>query len=96
PPELQKPKLSYVALISKAILDSPEQRLLLGEIYKYISTNFTYYRYIHDKAWKNSIRHNLSLNECFVKSGRAPDGKGNYWGIHPACHESFRAGDFRR
>jgi hypothetical protein len=28
------------------------------------------------------VRHNLSLNECFIKAGRCESGKGNYWAIH--------------
>lgn len=57
--------------------------------------NFPFYNN-REKAWRNSIRHNLSLNECFVKSGRSNNGKGNYWSIHLACLEDFAKGDFRR
>ena len=57
--------------------------------------NFPFYNN-KDKAWRNSIRHNLSLNECFIKNGRADNGKGNYWSIHLACIEDFAKGDFRR
>ena len=91
-----KPSYSYIALISMAILEHPDRRMMLGEIYKYITDKFSYYRNMDDRAWRNSIRHNLSLNECFIKCGRADNGKGNYWSIHPACTEDFKKGDFRR
>ena len=47
-------------------------------------------------GWRNSIRHNLSLNDCFIKSGRSANGKGHYWAIHPANLDDFQKGDFRR
>ncbi|XP_064609529.1 hepatocyte nuclear factor 3-gamma-like [Liolophura sinensis] len=90
-----KPGLSYIALISMAIQSSEEKRLLLSEIYQWISENFPYYQ-SKDKSWRNSVRHNLSLNECFVKNGRSENGKGNYWSIHLANIEDFEQGDFRR
>ncbi|XP_060073646.1 forkhead box protein I3-like [Ylistrum balloti] len=91
----EKPPQSYIALISMAILSSPSKRMLLCDIYQYIMDNFRFYNNAN-KAWRNSIRHNLSLNECFVKNGRSENGKGNYWSIHPACIEDFSHGDFRR
>ena len=90
-----KPNLSYIALISMAIQSSSNQRLLLSEIYHWINENFPYFR-SQDRSWRNSIRHNLSLNECFIKSGRADNGKGNYWAIHPANVDDFSRGDYRR
>ena len=78
-----------------AILSSKEKKMLLSDIYQYIMDNFRYYNN-KEKAWRNSIRHNLSLNECFIKNGRADNGKGNYWSIHPACESDFAKGDFRR
>ena len=92
----EKPPYSYIALISMAILEHPQRKMMLGDIYSYITTKFSFYRNATDRAWRNSIRHNLSLNECFMKSGRADNGKGNYWSIHPACVEDFKKGDFRR
>lgn len=92
---ISKPTHSYIALISKAILSSPNKKMLLGEIYQYIMNTHPYYR-SEDKYWRNSIRHNLSLNECFIKVGRSDNGKGNYWAIHPANVDDFAKGDFRR
>ena len=91
----EKPAHSYIALISIAILSTPEKRMLLSDIYKYIMDNYPYYNNAK-RAWRNSIRHNLSLNECFIKNGRANNGKGNNWAIHPACETDFAQGDYRR
>lgn len=91
----EKPPHSYIALISMAILSAPDKKMLLSDIYQYVMDKFPFYNN-KEKAWRNSIRHNLSLNECFVKNGRADNGKGNYWSIHSACLEDFARGDFRR
>ncbi len=90
-----KPGLSYIALISKAIQSCPAKRMLLCEIYHWIVDKYPFYQ-LQDRSWRNSIRHNLSLNECFIKAGRSENGKGNYWSIHPANVEDFFKGDFRR
>ncbi|VDI15904.1 Hypothetical predicted protein [Mytilus galloprovincialis] len=91
----KKPSHSYIAMISMAILSKPNKKMLLNDIYQYIMDNFPFYNN-KEKAWRNSIRHNLSLNECFVKCGRSNNGKGNYWSIHITCTEDFAKGDFRR
>ncbi|CAH8597492.1 unnamed protein product [Dicrocoelium dendriticum] len=90
-----KPNFSYIGLIAKAILSTEERRMILSEIYQWIQMNYPYFR-SRGPGWRNSIRHNLSLNDCFIKIGRAANGKGHYWGIHPANLHDFLAGDFRR
>ncbi|XP_050314634.1 forkhead box protein L3 [Anthonomus grandis grandis] len=94
-PEEPKPQHSYIGLIAMAILGSPEGKLVLSDIYQHILDNYPYFR-TRAPGWKNSIRHNLSLNDCFIKAGRSANGKGHYWAIHPANIEDFRKGDFRR
>lgn len=93
--EEPKPQHSYIGLIAMAILSSPEQKMVLSDIYQYILDNYPYFRN-RGPGWRNSIRHNLSLNDCFVKAGRSANGKGHYWAIHPANLEDFKKGDFRR
>ncbi|XP_017853523.1 uncharacterized protein LOC108607349 [Drosophila busckii] len=93
--EEPKPQHSYIGLIAMAILSSSDIKLVLSDIYQYILDNYPYFR-TRGPGWRNSIRHNLSLNDCFIKSGRSANGKGHYWAIHPANMEDFRKGDFRR
>ncbi|XP_050296351.1 fork head domain transcription factor slp1-like [Anthonomus grandis grandis] len=54
--------------------------------------NFPYYKNPAKKpSWQNSIRHNLSLGEYFIKVPRPfnDGGKGNLWFLHPLAHNLF-------
>ncbi|XP_071651232.1 uncharacterized protein [Temnothorax longispinosus] len=74
-----KPPFSYATIICLA-MRANDNKVSLSNIYAWIRENFLFYKYA-DPAWKNSIRHNLSLNKCFVKLPRSKDepGKGGFW-----------------
>ncbi|XP_067946464.1 forkhead box protein J3-like [Watersipora subatra] len=77
-----KPPYSYANLITFAVNSTPRKMMTLCDIYQWIQDNFSYFKDAGN-GWKNSIRHNLSLNKCFVKIPRNKDdpGKGSYWAI---------------
>ncbi|XKL60321.1 hypothetical protein PGB90_001337 [Kerria lacca] len=93
----EKPPYSYIALIVMAIQNSPIKKLTLSEIYSFLQQRFPFFRGSY-QGWKNSVRHNLSLNECFIKlpKGLGRPGKGHYWTIDPASEFMFEEGSYRR
>lgn len=66
-----KPPYSFSCLIFMAIEDSPIKALPVKDIYGWIVDHFPYYKNA-PTGWKNSVRHNLSLNKCFRKVEKAP------------------------
>ncbi len=93
----EKPPYSYVALCAMAIHSTPNKMMTLSQIYKFITDNFPFYQKNSTK-WQNSLRHNLSFNDCFIKVLRGTEhgGKGSYWTLHPDCAEMFQDGSFLR
>ncbi|PFX18904.1 Forkhead box protein I1-ema [Stylophora pistillata] len=87
---------TFVAVIAQAILSVPTKRMTLSSIYNFIARNYPHFDKEKGPGWRNSVRHNLSSNDCFVKASRAENGKGHYWMIHPKDLPEFAKGNFRR
>ncbi|KAJ3123661.1 Forkhead box protein J2 [Nowakowskiella sp. JEL0407] len=78
-----KPPYSYATIITYAIATNAYKRMTLSEIYNWVLEKYPYYR-TAGNGWKNSIRHNLSLNKSFIRIPRPVNqpGKGSYWTLN--------------
>jgi len=96
----RKNRPTYASLIGQAIMSSPNHKAQLSTICDWIVDHYpTFDR--SDQRWQNSIRHNLSLQKCFVKLPHSPDSssthsKSCFWTIHEDFLESFINGEFVR
>lgn len=80
-----KPPYSFSSLIFMAIEEAPSKKLPVKDIYNWIMDHFPYFRDAR-LGWKNSVRHNLSLNKCFKKVDKDKGqnvGKGSLWTVDP-------------
>lgn len=66
-----KPPFSFPSLIFMAIESSSKKSLPVNEIYNWIMHHYPYYE-TASSGWKNTVRHNLSLNKCFQKVSGHP------------------------
>ncbi|XP_064212262.1 forkhead box protein N5 isoform X2 [Tribolium castaneum] len=74
----KKPPFTYTELIEHALSEKGE--LTVSGIYQWISEHFPFYKQ-NDDRWKNSVRHNLSINPHFRKGSKAVHGAGHLWTI---------------
>ncbi|XP_042578604.1 forkhead box protein M1 isoform X3 [Cyprinus carpio] len=84
-PLSERPPYSYMAMIQFAINSKKNRQMTLKEIYNWIEDHFPYFRNVAKPGWKNSIRHNLSLHDMFVRE-TSLDGKISYWTIRPEAN----------
>uniref|UniRef100_A0AB38ZLB7 Forkhead box protein O n=1 Tax=Amblyseius orientalis TaxID=911335 RepID=A0AB38ZLB7_9ACAR len=78
--------MSYADLITQAITSAPDKRLTLSQIYDWMVQNVSYFKDKGDSnssaGWKNSIRHNLSLHNRFMRVQNEGAGKSSWWMIN--------------
>lgn len=52
----------YAVLIHRALMSTPERRMVLADIYEYFRENLLRTKKLKGRGWMNSVRHNLSMN----------------------------------
>ena len=90
PRSTDRPGPSFACIIGQAILKCSAGGLSLEHIYRYVETAYPYFK-TGDGAWRNSVRHNLSIHKMFEtipRTEKFPPGKGGIWIIHDdeKCH----------
>ncbi|CAG9813195.1 unnamed protein product [Phaedon cochleariae] len=81
---------SYADLITQAITSSPNRKLTLSQIYDWMVENVAIFknRTENSASWKNSVRHNLSLHNKFVRIQGAENIKGSWWTVDPDAKQT--------
>ncbi|KAG9331815.1 hypothetical protein JZ751_016969, partial [Albula glossodonta] len=77
---IKRPQHSYSELIKLALNSTPSRRLALKQIYIWVEEHFPYYKYHAKPEWKNSIRHNLSAQDIFVREA-GESGRTSFWSM---------------
>lgn len=88
-----RPDMSYKEMVAKILLKSEKGQLSLKEITEQVAKDYEYYAKSKTN-WPSSIRHTLSVADCFVKAGRAKGGRGFMWKIAEPYIKFFKEGDF--
>ena len=93
----KKPDEHYMTMLTRAILESERKMLSLADIYAWVRDRYPYYNYANN-SWANCVRHNLSMNDCFIKNERGPNdrGKGCLWSVDARCVPSLLDGTYKR
>ncbi|CAG8626831.1 2102_t:CDS:2 [Dentiscutata heterogama] len=94
PRRRRRPPFSYSSLIAQAILDSPDRRLTLREVYQWIMERYPQLYKADDTGWQVP-RSDTELGHS-TSSSAASKGKGGYWTIDPEYMSAYHDGVFAR
>ena len=90
----RKPACSYITMIAMALENAPQKKCTLREIITFITETFPFYR--QNQKWHQTIKHNLTLNDCFVKAGRRLGDRGCLWMLDAAYEDMYKHGSAQR
>ena len=76
--DARRPLMTCPQLIAEALMKASESMLVLSDIYRAINYRHPYYE-LDNPTWQNRIRHQLSINDSFVKAEKTVTGRGCYW-----------------
>ncbi|KLO20067.1 winged helix DNA-binding domain-containing protein, partial [Schizopora paradoxa] len=78
-----RPQHTLPVILRCAILGSARKRLTIRDIYAAMERKYPYYK-TAGPAWKQSVRHHLSLNRLFERQAKpvAEPGFGSYWTVN--------------
>ena len=85
---------SYTEMIATAILSGEPTAKSLQDIYMLMQKRYPFLEH-RGRSWKNSVRHTLSFNECFVKIPRQDSGQRCNWTVHEKYVCRFLSGNFK-
>ncbi|KAI9701990.1 MAG: hypothetical protein M1836_001334 [Candelina mexicana] len=90
PDNAQKPPYSYVQLIGRALLSSPDRPLAVSEIIKWLRDTYPYYRNSSVNVSSN-VSAQLSMCKDFIKQDKTSENHGrvNRWFIDPAAMHKY-------
>ena len=85
---------SYTEMIATILLSDASTAKALQDIYMLMERKYPFLEQ-RGHSWKNSVRHTLSFNECFLKIPREDSGQRCNWTIHPKYMRRFLLGNFK-
>ena len=85
---------SYTEMIATVILSDEPTAKSLQDIYMLMQEKYPFLEH-RGRSWKNSVRHTLSFNDCFVKIPREDSGQRCNWTVHENYVRRFLSGNFK-